>query len=558
MKVGRLCWWNLVAVLAISMVTVGHAARGATFTTLLLSGTEAPGIPGTVINSFGVPKINNVGQVAITVVLKADAALGINSNTDGVLYSGFPGAVGIVAREAAQAPTFPSGVNFITRSNPAATALSDDGQVIFSLPLATNAGAGITESSDSLTWIGSPGAVARLMREGDPPPGLPGLTIDSVGSSLTILTNTGKVYQQQQMLGPGVTSDNGGTALFAGTTPANLTPIIRTGSAPPDGPSGTVFQQFLAVKATGNHLLVEGSLLQGQGGVTPANDQALWATNGSGNLNLVLREGGFVTGPPELVDPGTQISTFDEMGINKSGTILTWGSKLLVDGVHVSSSNDTVVLIGTAATGLSVIAREGTPAPGLPGINYGSSFSEARIADNGNVLIFATLAGSGVTGANDGAFFKGTPDHPQLLVREGDQAPGFAPGNFIQEWGTSDFLIDEAGMFALIDTVSNGTSTSEAIFVTNPATGQLELLVKQGDSLEVAPGIFKIISDLTVGFGPSSQSANAQHQLTFTATFTDGTSGAFIAAVPEPSSVALLSVAGFAVFFGFARTKRVA
>jgi hypothetical protein len=554
MKVGRICRWGLVVRLAMLVCNFSHVARGATFTTVVLSGTEAPGIPGTLINGTGIPQINNLGQVVFTATLKADAGLGITSNNDGVLYTGFPGAVAIVAREAGQAPTFPSGVNFITRSNPAARGLADDGRLIFSLSLAANASAGITTANDSLTWIGLPNAVARLMREGDQPPGIAGATIDSVGSSPLLLTSTGKVYQQQQMLGPSLTADNN-TAFFAGTTPADFAPIIRTGSPAPDGPVDTIFHQFLTVKATGNHLLVEGSLLQGQGGVTPTNDLGLWATNGAGNLKLVLREGGEVTGSPLLVDPGTQLSTFDEMGINKSGTILTWGSKLLVDGVHVSSSNDTVVLIGTAATGLSVIAREGTPAPGLPGINYGGSFSEARIAGNGQVLIYATLAGPGVTGSNDAAFFKGSPSNPQLLLREGDQAPGFAPGIFLQEWGTSDFLLDDNGMFALIDTVSDGT---KGIFVTDPTPGQLELLIKQGDSLEVAPGVFKTISDLTTAFGPSSQSSNELHQLTFGATFADGTTGAFIASVPEPSTFVLLSIAGLALPFRFARTKRAA
>src|SRR5689334_15706358 len=196
MKVGRVCRWSLVAAWVISLSNYGHAARGATFTTVILSGADAPGIPGTFINGAGIPQINNLGQVVFTATLKADAGLGITSNNDGVLYTGFPGAVSIVVREAEQAPTFPNGVNFITRSNPAARGLADDGRLIFPLALAANAGAGITAANDTLTWIGLPNAVARLMREGDQPPGIPGPTIDSVGSSPMLLTSTGRVYQQ--------------------------------------------------------------------------------------------------------------------------------------------------------------------------------------------------------------------------------------------------------------------------------------------------------------------------------------------------------------------------
>jgi hypothetical protein len=542
MKIRNLLRAALATIIALSAAT---SIMAATFAPVSISGTEPPGIPGTLINASGAPRINNNGEVAYNITLKADAGLGINSSNDAVLYSGLPGSVGIVVREAGQAPGFPSGVNFVTTSNPSARALSDDGRIVFPLALAINAGAGITTSNDSVMWIGSPGNIVPLMREGNPAPGLPGLTIDAVGSSQVFLTDTSKIYQQQIVVGPGVTPDNGGTVLYAGTTPGNLSPLMRSGDPAPDAPSGVVFRQFFTIAPKGNHLLVTGALVQGQGGVTPTNDIALWATNGNGSLKLALREGGEVGGAAELVDPGTQISSFDEVAINNLGTVLTWGSKLLVDGVHASSSNDTTVLIGSVGSTFTVIAREGTPAPGLPGLNYGSSFSEARIAGTGEVLINSNLAGPGVTGTNDSAFFKGMPNNLQLLLRKGDQAPGFAAGMKLQQWGSSDFLLDGAGMFALINTVSDGTTTSEGIFITSPTTGLLELLIKRGDSLEVLPGDFRVIADLSAAFGPAGQASNEQHQLVFTAIFTDGSSGAFIASVPEPSTLALVGVCVF-------------
>jgi hypothetical protein len=527
-------------------ISHSRSSAAAIFTPVAISGFDAPGIPGALINSPGIPRLNNAGQVALTPTLKANTTLGITSNNDAVLYVGTPGALGIVVREAGAAPTFPSGVNFITRSNPAASGFSDDGRVVFPLSLAANAGAGVTTANDSLTWIGSPGNVTPLLREGDPATGIAGFNIDTMNVSQIFLTDNGKIYQRQSLTSGGVFAGN---ALYGGTTPANLTPLMRTGAQTPDVPAGALLNQFSTIVPNGNQLLVQGILTVGQGGVTADNSNAIWVTNGSGDLKVAIRSGDTVGGSPVLVDPGTQIASFGEVGMNRSGTVLVTGGKLVTDGVHASSSNDNTLLVGSLGGSLSVIAREGTPAPGLASVSYGSSFSEGRIANNGDILLLSNLAGAGVTTANDAAFFKGSSSNLQLLLREGDQAPGFPAGTKIQEWGTSDFLIDNGGMFALIDTVSDGTNSTKAIFVTDPVSGQLELLIKAGDSLQVAPGDSRVVSDLTVAFGPSGQSSNESHQLSFIATFADGTNGSFIASVPEPASITML-IGAIAVTLG--------
>ena len=69
-----------------------------------------------------------------------------------------------------------------------------------------------------------------------------------------------------------------------------------------------------------------------------------------------------------------------------------------------------------------------------------------------------------------------------------------------------------------------------SIWATNLA-GNLELIARTGNFLEVAPGDSRVISDVQIG------GFNNLGQVAFRAEFTDGTSGAFVSnlvAVPEP------------------------
>jgi hypothetical protein len=233
--------------------------------------------------------------------------------------------------------------------------------------------------------------------------------------------------------------------------------------------------------------------------------------------------------------------------MNGAGTVIGESFNLLVDGVHATTSNDRVLLVGSADNPPTVFAREGTPVPGLPGVNYANSLGDSRIADNGQILINPTLAGA-VTADDNLALLTGTPDDLHVVVRKGDQAPGFAPGVRLQGWSSSGYNMNNLGGIALITNVSDGLGfTSEGIFVTDPTSGLLKLLVKRGDMLDVGAGDLREISDLNVGLGTSSRNYNDHFQLYFNAEFTDGSSGLFIAQVPEPAS-SLLAAFGMVAF----------
>lgn len=81
------------------------------------------------------------------------------------------------------------------------------------------------------------------------------------------------------------------------------------------------------------------------------------------------------------------------------------------------------------------------------------------------------------------------------------------------------------------------------------ANGWLQLIVREGTSLEITPGVFKTVQEIGFNDGSNNEDGlasgfNDLGQIGFAATFTDGTYGVFVShlvAVPEPTGAAYLT-----------------
>ena len=73
------------------------------------------------------------------------------------------------------------------------------------------------------------------------------------------------------------------------------------------------------------------------------------------------------------------------------------------------------------------VAHVGEPVPGVAGATF-YYFYPPGIDGAGNVLLTAWMVGPGIDYSNDGSLWYGPPGAIQMLAREGDQAPGMAPG----------------------------------------------------------------------------------------------------------------------------------
>jgi hypothetical protein len=109
--------------------------------------------------------------------------------------------------------------------------------------------------------------------------------------------------------------------------------------------------------------------------------------------------------------------------------------------------------------------------------------------------------------------------------------------------------LNAAGQTAFLAQVSGSGidgSNNEGLWATG-RQGVLQLIVRDGDQIEVGPYDFRTVAGLgfttATGNGDGAPSAfNDRGQISFVAYFTDGTSGVFVSnlvAIPEPRSLIL-------------------
>ncbi len=104
-------------------------------------------------------------------------------------------------------------------------------------------------------------------------------------------------------------------------------------------------------------------------------------------------------------------------------------------GTGVTAANDFAVYCGTPGS-LSIVAREGAAAPELAGLTI-ATITDAPLFGGSDAVSFrATLAGAGVTAANDAVLYAGAAGALTLAAREGASAPG-DPGSLYSTFSTA-------------------------------------------------------------------------------------------------------------------------
>jgi hypothetical protein len=216
----------------------------------------------------------------------------------------------------------------------------------------------------------------------------------------------------------------------------------------------------------------------------------------------------------------------------------------------------------TGAPGdIKLVAYRGQRAPGLPeSITYKGMQYEPAINDAGQVAFAASLAGD-VTDNNDEAIWFGQPGNLRLLAREGDPVPGVPEARFrdIVDWAGeyyTAFLRPQINNHAQV--VFWGSIVGPAIDDSNnhglwatDSDAQIHLIIREGTAFEVAPGDVRIIQSIqglaeSGAVGPLPHNFNDAGQFILHLTFTDESSGLFLATIPEPATpiaLALISLA---------------
>jgi hypothetical protein len=370
----------------------------------------------------------------------------------------------------------------------------------------------VVSTNDSAMFGGLPGSLVPIVREGDAAPGTSGAVFSGdrlTSTQFTAMNRNGAVLFQSTLSGGDVVGTTNNQALYTGTAGA-LSIVVRKGDTVLPGPvTASAFSGQLLMNSSGQVLY---NLTLAGTGVTAANNASLALyTPGSGNTVLV-REG--------QLAPGTAGATFNNSfdtwvptvpvnGFNNSGQYVMTAH--LQGGDVVDGVNDEALYVGSAAGGLTLVARGGNPAPGTDASFVSFITNNTYINNAGVVLTVANLVGGTSSSANnqavDSATPTGIPATPytvSLVLRAGDPAPGtqgatigsaLNQGSAFNDSGQAAFNLDLRGgdsVFGLNDRGVYGWDSAKGLF----------LLAREGDQVQVAPGLFWTAS----GFGYLSNS----------------------------------------------------
>ncbi len=494
----------------------GHAQ--VVHSTVALSDDPAPGTSA-VFDGLERAVINERGQVAFTALLSGD---GVNANNNLGLWLGSPGQLALVARQGTVAAGTNETFGEIDGFN---LSLNDNGHVGFFT--------GSNISSRTHLWSGTPGDIRLAVKAGDITPGINGRfdipLVPQFGARSFEVNNNDQIAVRANFIDLSETNPelSDGIGIWSGS-PENLGLVARTGDPAP----GTAlnFAGFGITNFNDDGVLAFSGWLRTPAGAVLQNSSGIWMGQ-PGDIKLVALEGQSTPGTGETFNFGP--ITFP----------------LLNDRGQVVFSNFSNIWVGTQNT-FSTAMRSGDIAPGTNGaiFNFVDANDVPNINNQGQIAFNAFVTGSGVDFTNDAGMWVGTQDSLTLVMREGAPAPGtnvfFSGPDSPNTSFSSPWLADHARVAFVAGLEGDGVDRTNDSGIWAGTPGNLLLVVRDGDLFDVDPGPtedLRVISNSSIL--DLSQDGSF---LAFRLHFTDGTSGFFVATVPEPSTGVLLLLVVFA------------
>jgi len=119
---------------------------------------------------------------------------------------------------------------------------------------------------------------------------LPSVAIKSLKDP--VINSASEVAFLATLSGTGITSANDAAVLSTINSDQHLNVIAQEGTQAADAPTGALWRTFTSVAAAGEgRLLFLGTMTQGGGGITAANDTGVWCQDFDDTPRLVLQEG---------------------------------------------------------------------------------------------------------------------------------------------------------------------------------------------------------------------------------------------------------------------------
>jgi hypothetical protein len=167
------------------------------------------------------------------------------------------------------------------------------------------------------------------------------------------------------------------------------------------------------------------------------------------------------------------------------------------------ATNAFIVSVLYAGPPITVVAVTYQTPPGFGSATYFQNFGgrSPALDDNGKVIFFAHLAGTGINSTNDTAVFAGSPGALQLVAQKGAPSPKSNASQFLGGFGPLG--IDTSGNVLIGDNSADGTFDLFA----GPLGGSLSVLAQPGDTVPGASGPIQDITGTINGFNGYAQAA---------------------------------------------------
>ena len=371
---------------------------------------------------------------------------------------------------------------------------------------------------------------STLVREGQPVPGMKsGARFESMielGQSDSTESN---VVFAAQLVGPDITVEND-SGLWVHSS-KGFRQVVREGDLPPG--LSSPFYEFTAknVDSLGRAAFV--GHFYGADPKSRLNDNGLYAER-NGRIEELLRTSAQAPG----LASGIAIDYIGYPRMNSGGQITVHAE---LSGAGVNTDNDQAVYV-ERGNGVELLLRKGEPVAGLPDLIWDGS--EGYFGTRADALVSVRAA---------------TNEEWQLLAtgwrqvtpppQHGDPAPGTA-AEFSYVWWTRANARGQRVYIAELANDDDNPNNDAGIWAEDE-TGALQLVVREGDTIETKPGLFETISFDSLH--SELRGFNDRGEILFTSQ--GGVYVATLNPVPEPSSV-VLSIFSAALVAFFAVRRR--
>jgi hypothetical protein len=499
----------LSAIILIS-TTVDSAHAVGLLQSIALTDDAAPGGPaGAVFHEFAGTRINDSGKVEFLAAMRPgvggvteDDAIGIWTNAFGTLL---PSVVGD-----APAPGIPGARLDLIWTVPR---FSDSGDVFAEFQMEQGAG-GVTADNDVGGWLFSPSGDRLVYRDNG---SLPGVSSDArILIGLPMMNAAGDVALLAIFhAGFGGITESNNEGLWVDTD-SGLQKIVQSGDPAHGAPAEAVIGNVSLSWFNDSGVIASLSELRtGVGGVTTDNEQAIFSSRG-GQFSLVYREGEAATG-------GAVFDSFTAVRANNENHLAFHAT--LKQGVGGVTSNNANGIWVETETGLRQVVRTNDIMPSTT-LRF-RSLANLVFNDAGRVAFTGSTSSLGVS--FNTIYSEGIDGQLTLVARASTAAPGTSAGvNF--DFDAGDFFgiprlrLNNAGQVAFIAglTGTGVTAANDMGLWAQDAAGNLKLVIRKGNQLEVAPGDIRTVTEFDFG------GMNDAGQIVFDAVFTDNSEGVFV------------------------------